>query len=161
MLRRLSTLLSALSLVLCVATCVLWVRSHRTRDNYGWDNAGGHRQITSGDGRVVLFVMPGAAPGAYSTGHTTFPAMGGATSGERVVPGVTTYGEATLWSVAVADWLICALLGTAAAPLFARGWLLRRRRARRGLCPACGYDLRATPDRCPECGAVPKGRIGP
>ena len=50
------------------------------------------------------------------------------------------------------------LLATAAGVLPAL-WVWRRSRDGRlrllGLCPACGYDLRATPGRCPECGAVP------
>ncbi len=41
--------------------------------------------------------------------------------------------------------------GAWCAALFRRRWTAARRRRFR-LCPGCGYDLRATPDRCPECG---------
>lgn len=65
-------------------------------------------------------------------------------------------------------WVVVPLwpIVTLSALLPARWFLSARRRratSRLGLCPRCGYDLRATPDRCPECGAAP-GRpvnVGP
>jgi hypothetical protein len=54
--------------------------------------------------------------------------------------------------------LILLLLAMPAAHLARRLLRSRRRASRqhRNLCPVCDYDLRATPDRCPECGAVPE-----
>jgi hypothetical protein len=47
------------------------------------------------------------------------------------------------------------VIGTLILPALAyRSRLIRRIRVQVGLCGICGYDLRATPERCPECGAV-------
>jgi hypothetical protein len=52
------------------------------------------------------------------------------------------------------------LLGTGLWLVFDRHRLDREYRRRRAgwFCIRCGYDLRATPDRCPECGEVTRRR---
>jgi len=55
----------------------------------------------------------------------------------------------------VPQWLpLCAVAAPVSLALFLGfiRFLKSARRRSKGLCPGCGYDLRATPDRCPECG---------
>ena len=48
------------------------------------------------------------------------------------------------------------LVVTSIAPLVSVWNVARNRRPRQaGFCATCGYDLRATPNRCPECGTLP------
>lgn len=67
----------------------------------------------------------------------------------------------TLWTtvraVGAPYWFV--LLLTAILPARRlRRWLAMRSRLRKGLCRSCGYDLRGSPDRCPECGAAESGK---
>jgi hypothetical protein len=58
------------------------------------------------------------------------------------------------WMWTIQYWKLVLL--TLIAPSYRLRLALRSwRRTERGGCATCGYDLRATPDRCPECGAVP------
>jgi hypothetical protein len=63
-------------------------------------------------------------------------------------------------NVSVPWWFLIAFLGLSVA-LAGRdlcAGVRRQRRIIRGLCEQCGYDSRATPERCPECGASSTGR---
>jgi hypothetical protein len=66
---------------------------------------------------------------------------------------ITTYSE-RLWSITLPLWFMILVALALPTRTARRLWRTRRatRRAAQGLCPACGYDLRGSPDRCPECG---------
>ena len=65
--------------------------------------------------------------------------------------GTITYSTRAVWGP---TWALAVVFAALPAGRVVR-WGWRRRRRRAGLCAACGYDLRATPERCPECGGVP------
>ena len=71
---------------------------------------------------------------------------------DRIEPAGLKRPPPSRWPGAmVQSGVLIALLWIA---LIARDARRARQRRRIGLCPTCGYDLRATPDRCPECGTT-------
>jgi hypothetical protein len=72
-------------------------------------------------------------------------------------PNLPSQPNVMMSEVRVPDWPLLILFSF--LPVL---WLLHRvrRRPTEGICRVCGYDLRATRDRCPECGAIPEGAKG-
>ena len=173
--RHLFTLCSAVSLLLCIAVCVLWVRSYATEVILVDSHAGrllligleapagparAAREAYTAERFLNLLVRPPAVIGTPATAaEYRWLGFWFARGSKGLIRYPNPAGErrtsltCAFWIVGVPYWSMALL--SAAVPAT---WLWRSRVSRRrlaaGRCGACGYDLRATPDRCPECGAA-------
>jgi hypothetical protein len=183
--RRLFTFCSVLSLLLCVATCVLWVRSYRLSEWIAWRCAGGARSVRSARGSVEVALLladwskyPSEFHGPKYQRDVVRPAFNyllllGGSWDDRDFNGQwlgfewhhkRNRRQGVLHGLAVVPfWFL--VMATAAPPV---AWIRHRlrsrvhgrRRSELGLCASCGYDMRATPQRCPECGALSRQGAG-
>ncbi|HZL35864.1 MAG TPA: hypothetical protein VFC78_11180 [Tepidisphaeraceae bacterium] len=173
--RRLFAILSALSLALLITICTLWVRSYCLEDEFGevgwrvrqagiWDGIGiysctGTLAVYHFQGPVVcddLHHYSGTSDAAmrphllHRAERLSFPPSHSKPFRRIWQP----FGNETIDLVGFPTWLPAIVL--AILPAWHGIILLRHaRRAIPGFCQTCGYDLRATPDRCPECGTAP------
>lgn len=183
MIRRLLALTSALSLLLAVTTAVLWVRSYwRADDWFGsrttFDGHFIHRllgAIYSERGGFKLLIQRlnlAYGPDPVEPGKTTFFQHTSKSASKYPQPddaaihthcgcefhweyddagggdGYVAYLEVTL------PCPMLFLLFTVGSVLLSAAPIRKRMRKRMGRCVHCGYDLRASPACCPECGTA-------
>jgi hypothetical protein len=167
--RAFNFFLALASLVLCAATVVLWMRSVGHVEGGLWAGDSHEVDCYSWSGCLGVFVTVGDGPSDAENSGVQHWRNENPEGGPPVTPGpwrwgfglhiVRTiapgwrHGGYPIFGVFMPDWFLCALLCVPPA-LWLNGWLTRGRRRRHGACETCGYDLRASSGRCPECGTI-------
>jgi hypothetical protein len=158
--------LSAASVLLCAASLGLWARSYSNAQYVGWASANQFDGVLSMGGLVRLeHATYGDGPMGWSYIHYPTPAGGlrdeihardrggGAIRAAGFAWATIDYngdGKRIRRALYLPHWAFSVLF--LALPLLRLAKRSPRRPA--GTCAVCGYDMRATPNRCPECGAA-------
>jgi hypothetical protein len=167
--RRLLNLATALSLLLCVTAAVVWVVSMFLGFGVEWRAPQATRSwgLNCSWGEIGLYTdrgppVPGAAGRLLFSTHRPYslidslrPLEGPIAGFQFNLLGVAKFQARPGTNVLDYFFFPCWLAAALTAVLPVRRLVLARRRAQAGHCVACGYDLRATPDKCPECGHTP------
>ena len=172
--RRARTAFLAVCTLAFVVTLAGWARSYCRSDELRYavvskpvgPGAVEGLSLAHGEGDVVIIYFQGSKAVLFTPGWRYVRLTNGPV--RNMLPvymrGIGGYGVGTdvplpslsrYVAIALPYWLPALITGTPWVVLGWRHW--RSRAARRiaaGWCPACGYDVRATPDRCPECGAT-------
>jgi hypothetical protein len=166
--------LAGASLLLSVATILIWIESEFASDFIYRADSTSQISVAWGAGELALiynYLPNGGGPSTPEVhfNHANRPrwfSRDAAHSSAQALSLWNRLGFIVLYKVQSASWggymsLVSIpawflVLTFSALPLARlregyRLWLRRRSH----LCVNCGYDLRATPDRCPECGTIP------
>jgi hypothetical protein len=151
--------LAALSLLLCVATVPMWIRSFTAASMMGYATPlsafqSRLRWLYAADGKIWLGELTNNDRGGWFFKWTIQPFASVVCDHNFAGFGVMRWGgqPPVLEGIDVPYWFV--FLATALPAIISSLLRINRSRTKVGFCAKCGYDLRATPDRCPECGAV-------
>ena len=154
-LRSAFTVATTASVIFLVASIGMWIRSCRTQDHFIRYYPGGSLFVESDGCSILIWHDPNPFK-AKLLGYPgwTYERWSVRRSNELWGHFDVTVDRRGGISLRIPYWFICIVFCVVPTAVLLT-FRARRRASRRqrGLCASCGYDLRASTERCPECGS--------